>query len=136
MRACVRTGLILVLLGLVGTNSVEAGWLGFRNDLNHLVAIQATWEVNGVVRRSVPHYLYPGEVTWDWTGDKGAKQITITDARPPKSVLYRFEATPTETKESIFVIRPAGKTNSGVHVTKSGGGDTMRSTGAKHAQKR
>src|SRR5262249_45328732 len=84
-------GLLLALTTLaVLPGSVQAAWLGFRNDLKTPIAIQTVTVVNGIAREK-PRILvlYPGEVSLDPVLQPVNKQIVIADGKMPKRILYQ-----------------------------------------------
>ena len=68
--------------------TVEAAWLGLRNDLQVPVVVQSSSVLNNNVRRGKPRLLYPGEVAWDGILQSGVKLIEVYDAKG-RQLLYR-----------------------------------------------
>jgi hypothetical protein len=105
-RAC--SAVAGVLLAAFCATPAAAGWLGFRNDLNRAVVVQASGNVLGAVHRCTPRYLYPGEVAWDWVPENSHREIMIYDGTPARAVLDRLDAS--VGKDDLFyVIQSAGK---------------------------
>ena len=76
-------GLALFALALAPTFA-DAAWLGYKNNTNAVVIIQATdmVVVNGQVkagRSGKVHTLYPGEIAWDPIAAPGARLISVYD---------------------------------------------------------
>lgn len=83
--------------------TLQAAWLGFRNDLKVPVIVRANTIVNNQARPGKPYLLYPGEVSWDSILQAGSRQVVIVDAKMPKRVL--FQETITVIKDSFFSVR-------------------------------
>jgi hypothetical protein len=81
---------ILICLALAALPAVaSAGWMGFRNDLNHAIVVQTYTEARDGVRYGTPHRLYPGETTWEWVSDQSSRKLIITDTQSPRSTLLK-----------------------------------------------
>jgi hypothetical protein len=78
-------GLAVVFAAIV-PSFADAAWLGFKNNTNAVVVIQAADLVmaNGKVqqvRPGKPHVLYPGEVAWDAVAAPGPRLIVVFDPK-------------------------------------------------------
>jgi hypothetical protein len=81
--------LVVVSMAVGAPPASEGAWLGFRNDLQVPVAMRAAMVVNGVLARSQPIVLYPGEVTTECLIQTGPRQIAVLEAKVPNRVLYQ-----------------------------------------------
>jgi hypothetical protein len=80
-----RFGLAALVVALAPTFA-NAAWLGYKNNTNAVVVIQATdlIVVNGQVkpgRTGKAHTLYPGEVAWDPIAAAGGRTIAVYDPK-------------------------------------------------------
>jgi len=80
--------------GIAAPTASHAAWLGYKNNTNAVVVIQATdlVLVNGQVtagRAGKAHALYPGEVAWDPIAAPGPRMITIYDTKQKNRVLHQ-----------------------------------------------
>lgn len=90
---------LLLALGalLIGGAAAEAaGLVGYRNDTQQAVVVQSTVVSNGMVRRSRPQTLYPGEVARDSLAFTGPRTIKVYDAKKPTAELFSGEISSTE----------------------------------------
>lgn len=101
-------GMLALTVSVCWSPFVSASWLGFRNDLSHPVVIRWTNET-GAPGKS--HQLHPGESRWEWTMDKRARQITITDAREPRSVLVRVTSPTAKSPDLLYAIQTKAGTD-------------------------
>jgi hypothetical protein len=91
---------LTILVGGMLPSSLEAAWLGFRNDLKFPIVVQGTTIINNVVRRDKPQVLYPGEVSWDPILRPGSKVIMIYDAKRTARPLFQENVT---IKDDLFL---------------------------------
>jgi hypothetical protein len=68
---------------------LSAAWMGYRNDTNGPVVIQAMAIVNNIPVRGQVHILQPGEIAYDRVIILGNKWIVIADAKQPTRTLYQ-----------------------------------------------
>jgi hypothetical protein len=96
--------LALLALLAIANDAPAGGWLGYKNELNHTVVLQAT---NDKGQLGKPLVLQAGESTCDWVADTAARKIAVLDGRerPPRSEMVRFEAATTEKGDVLYVIR-------------------------------
>lgn len=78
-------GVAFVLTAAMPT-CADAAWLGYKNNTNAVVVIQAAdvVVVNGQVKQPRPgkaHTLYPGEVAWDPIAAAGPRVISVYDPK-------------------------------------------------------
>ncbi len=84
-RICVL-GTIFVVLE---PGALFAGWMGFRNDTKASIVIQETLIINGRAIVGKPQKLSSGETVRDIQFNVlGFRQITIYDAKNPKTPIY------------------------------------------------
>jgi hypothetical protein len=86
-------GLTLATMAFAPATSTAA-WLGYKNNTNTVVIIQATdlVIVNGQVtagRAGKAHALYPGEVAWDPIAAPGPRMVTIYDGKQKARILHQ-----------------------------------------------
>jgi hypothetical protein len=86
-------GLTAVVFALIPTIA-NAAWLGYKNNTNAVVVIQATdlVAVNGQLkpgRTGKPHTLYPGEVAWDPIAAPGGRMVSIYDPKQNNRLLLQ-----------------------------------------------
>jgi hypothetical protein len=72
----------------------DAAWLGYKNNTNAVVVIQAAdvVVVNGQVKQPRPgkaHTLYPGEVAWDPIAAPGARVISVYDPKQSNRLVFQ-----------------------------------------------
>lgn len=83
-----------VLVTVAGPSSADAAWLGYKNNTNAVVVIQAADAVivNGQVKSTRPgkaHSLYPGEVAWDPITAPGPRLIAVYDPKQNNRLVYQ-----------------------------------------------
>jgi hypothetical protein len=96
----VRTYGVLATLLLVGAPShSQAAWFGLRNDTPAPIMVQSA--------PGRPMILLPGEVTWENIPRPIAKAIQISDAKPPRPVLFQGRLQ-VGAADQFFSIRQVG----------------------------
>jgi hypothetical protein len=83
-----------VLVAPLAPAWADAAWLGYKNNTNTVVIIQATdvVVVNGQARQgrsSKAHTLYPGEVAWDPIAAAGQRVISVYDPKANNKLLFQ-----------------------------------------------
>jgi hypothetical protein len=103
--ACKGTLLGIALLALA-PGSLQAAWLGFRNDVNVPVIVQGGVVVipGKQIRWDKPRLLYPGEIFWDAILKPGNKIISIYEAKKPNRMVYQDTITISE--DVFYSIQP------------------------------
>lgn len=81
-------GAFLVVVSL-GKSSVQAAWLGFRNDSSIPVLVQSSCLVREKPRPLKFQTLYPGEVAWQSIVHAGLRKILIQEATTPSNMLLQ-----------------------------------------------
>ena len=72
---------LVIVIGL-GSSSLFAGWLGFRNDTKDQLVVQETTVVNNVARPGKPQSLNSGDVVRDsQVCPANQRKFTIYDAK-------------------------------------------------------
>jgi hypothetical protein len=107
-------GFGLALLGVALIPAfADAAWLGYKNNTNGIVVIQATdlVVVNGQVKTGRPgkaHTLYPGEVAWDPIAAPGSRMISIYDPKQNNRLLYqdRVDCNKNDIFLSLQMVQP------------------------------
>jgi hypothetical protein len=89
----VRAAAVACVVGLVVPTSVNAAWLGYRNDTTVPVIIQSAVVVNNQLRWGKPHTLFPGEVAWDAVPAPGARIIGVFDPKQNNQPVYQEPVT-------------------------------------------
>jgi hypothetical protein len=104
LRIAWLVGVSLTLAGVSATAAEAAGLVGYRNDTTQVIVVQSTVTVNGVIRRSKPQMLYPGEVAVDGLVGQGSRRITITDPKKPRTPLFQDDVICTD--DVFYSIQP------------------------------
>jgi len=86
-----------VLAAAAVPSRAAAAWLGYKNDTNAVVVIQASDVViaNGQVKQIRPgkaHTLYPGEVAWDPIAASGPRLIAVYDPKQQNRLVLQERA--------------------------------------------
>jgi hypothetical protein len=82
------TVLAVAVLGFVPA-SLQAAWLGFRNDLAVPIVVQRGTLTNNQMRQEKPQVLYPGDVILEPVLRTGTWTVTIAEAKKPNRVLLQ-----------------------------------------------
>ncbi len=95
-RAAGLAGLavLAVLAAAAAPSRADAAWLGYKNNTNAVVVIQAADVVivNGQVKQSRPgkaHALYPGEVAWDPIAAAGPRLVSVYDPKQNNRLVHQ-----------------------------------------------
>jgi hypothetical protein len=101
-----------VLLVLALPAGAEAGPVYYRNDWNSPVVVQAASVVRGILLRSRPFLLKPGEASPPMIL-VGNKVVTVSDAKVPNRILLRdrIPASPMKLYYSIRLAPPPAPPN-------------------------
>lgn len=81
-------GALLVLVSLE-KGSVQAAWLGFRNDSSIPVMVQSSCLIKEKPWPLKSQTLYPGEVAWQSILHAGPRRILIKEANTPNKFLLQ-----------------------------------------------
>jgi hypothetical protein len=111
LRPCL---LGVLLVGLLPARAASAPTI-FRNECPGPVVVQAVSVVGGVVLRSPPLLLKPGQVSLPGVILPGNKVITVYDARVPTLVLVR-DAVPASPVPLYYSIRPPNPLQVRFHI--------------------
>jgi len=106
--------LVLVTVAAVSAPACAcAAWLGYKNNTNAIVVIQAAdiVVVNGQVKQIRPgkaHSLYPGEVAWDPIAAPGPRMIGIYDPKQNNKLVYqdRIDCGKNDIFLSLQIVQP------------------------------
>jgi hypothetical protein len=91
--------LTAMMIVAVSPASLQAAWLGFRNDLKVPIIVKSTPFVNNVMGRDKLQVLFPGEVSWDPIPRPISKIVTILEGKRPNRALFQDTVT---IKEDLF----------------------------------
>jgi hypothetical protein len=99
------TVLALAVLGMLPA-TLQAAWLGFRNDLAVPVVIQRSILINNQLRPEKAQVLYPGDVILEPVLRPGNWTVTIAEYRKPRRMM--FQDTILINADKFFSVQTAG----------------------------
>ncbi|HEY1377181.1 MAG TPA: hypothetical protein VGF55_10330 [Gemmataceae bacterium] len=104
---------LAVLAAVLVPACADAAWLGYKNNTNAVVIVQASDVVivNGQVKQARPgkaHTLYPGEVAWDPIAAAGPRLIGVYDPKQNNRLVHqdRVDCNKNDIFLSLQLVQP------------------------------